>query len=209
MGNRRPDPRVDPSSFPPERGEALRVDRVEVPGRASEVAVRPAPPKPEVHEAAPPLAPAAPAGPAAPGPHAVVSNEDARVAPLERRIQDNDWRGISMDLGPLSEAGKLPPNLGLLAALAHHEVALEGSHEAIVVGVRCVASLLRLPEDSAIAGVVARRMFRKNPVKFSERKAPPARVSILIVAVTLLLGGTVGWLMSGGWGFLRNLLRPG
>jgi hypothetical protein len=163
------------------------MDRVDIPARVLEVAAPSERPTSE--------------------PHHVVSNDDARIAPLERRIQDNDWRGITMDLGSLAEVGKLPPNLGLLAALAHQEIAPDGNQEAIAVGVRCVAALLRLPEDSAIAGVAARRMFRKNPVKFSERKAPPARVSFLIVAVTLVLGGTVGWLLSGGWGFLRSMLR--
>jgi hypothetical protein len=187
MSNRRPDPRVDPVSVPPERGEALRVDRVDIPARRVEAAALPS--KSEARPA--------------------VIDEDARIAPLERRIQVNDWRGIATDLGPLDEIGKLPPNLRLLAALAHHEVTIDGSQQAVGVGVRCVAALLRVPEDSEIAGVVARRMFRKNPVKFSERKAPPARVSILIVVLTLVMGGTVGWLMSGGWGIVMRVFRAG
>ncbi len=210
MAGRRPDPRVDPESFPSEAGEALRVDRVSLPKRAVEPKrAAEAAPKPAAREPASPPQPAPQAAeppPPSPPPDAMA---EERIAPIERRIRDNDWRGLAADLGPLAEVGKLPPTLGLIAALSHHELTPEGDHEAVVVGVRCVAALMNLPEDSAIAGVVARRMFRKNPVRFSERKAPPARVSILIVAATLLLGGAVGWLLSGGWGVVRAMLHGG
>ena len=70
---------------------------------------------------------------------------DLRVAALEKRIQDNDWQGIVKDFGNLEEIGRLPPNLGLLAALAHHEASEEGDQAAVEVGVRCVAGILALP----------------------------------------------------------------
>jgi hypothetical protein len=70
-----------------------------------------------------------------------------------------------------------------------------------------MGTLLGVAPDGSIAGVIARRLLRTNPVRFRDRKAPPARISILIVVVTLVLGGTVGWLLSGGWSVVRSLLR--
>jgi len=130
---------------------------------------------------------------------------DLRVAALEKRIQDNDWQGIVKDFGNLEEIGRLPPNLGLLAALAHHEASEEGDQAAVEVGVRCVAGILALPESSAIAGVVTRRLFRRNPTRFHERKAPAAHVSLIIILVALVLGGTVGWVLTGGAAQIRAL----
>lgn len=131
-------------------------------------------------------------------------NSDPRLAALENRVKDGDWAGVAKDLGPLSSVGSLPPNLGLLAALAHHELSDEGSQEAVAVGVRCVAGILGLPPDGAMAGVIARRLFRKNPVRFRERKAPPASTSTIIICVALVFGGGAGWLASGGWATIRQ-----
>lgn len=132
---------------------------------------------------------------------------EPRLLPLDRMINDNDWRAVSKELGPLSEAGNLPPNLALLAAIAHRETSEQEGQEAIAVGVRAMGKLLGVPGDGAIAGVVARRLLRTNPVRFRDRKAPPARISILIVVLTLVLGGTVGWLLSGGWSVVRHWVR--
>jgi hypothetical protein len=136
-----------------------------------------------------------------------ITSGDPRIPSLERRIDDNDWRGIATELGTLDEVGTLPPTLGLLSALAHHEASDERSHEAMMASVRCVAALMSLPDDSKIAGVIARRLLRKNPVRFRDRRAPTARASIAIMVVTLLLGGTAGWLLSGGWTVVHALLR--
>jgi hypothetical protein len=192
MSVRRPDPRVDPLSIPPaaERGDAdapKDVERVAVSTIIAEKS-RSEPPPDETHGR--------------------VMSADARLDALERRMGDNDWGGIASELGSLEDAGRLPPNLGLAVALAHHELQTEGNQEAVAIGVRCMAALLGVPETSRTASLLGRRLFRKNPVRFRERQAPPARISLLIVAVTLVLGGSVGWLMSGGMGVVRRLLLP-
>ena len=134
-----------------------------------------------------------------------ITSQDPRYEPIEKLLDLNDWRKIADELGSMDEVGKLPPNLGLVAALAHNENAKGGDHDAAVIAIRCMAGLLGVSEDSPIARVLARRMLRKNPVKLRERQAPPARTSLLIVLVTLVLGGGVGWLASlGSW---RNVAR--
>jgi hypothetical protein len=225
MTVRRPDPRVDPLSIPPgKRGEHSE-DRPE--GSASEPlagASEPlAGPTDEEKGRAEPRAYAAPVimeqvalstiiaeksrtEPPPEDKHARVMSADTRLEALERRMADNDWGGIVSDLGSIEDAGRLPPNLGLAVALAHHELESEGNQDAVGIGVRCVAALLGVPENSRTAGIIGRRLFRKNPVRFREREAPPARVSVLIVVVTLVLGGTVGWLLSGGLAVVRRLL---
>jgi hypothetical protein len=51
-------------------------------------------------------------------------------------------------------------------------------------------------------------MLRKNPVKLTERQAPPARTSFFIVLITLALGGGVGFVASAGsWHAVLHLLH--
>jgi hypothetical protein len=198
MSGRRPDPRAEPISEPPSAEQpASHVDKVFEPAPVVDTSPETAREVPQAKAEVANLRVQTPAGVTEPAEvHKVTA--DPRLDALERRVKDNDWRGIAKDLGPVSEIGSLPPNLGLLAALAHHEMNDEGDQEAVSVGVRCVASMLGVPEHGAMAGVIARRLFRKNPVRFRERQAPKARTSFIIVAVTLMLGGAVGWLSSGG-----------
>jgi hypothetical protein len=193
------DPRADPVSVPPSAKDDFSVDRVAVPKKA---------------ESAPLLeSSVAPVGeterePKAETPANRVTSQDPRYEPLEKLLDLNDWKKISDELGPLDELGKLPPNLGLLAALAHNEKAKEGDPEAATTAIRCMAGLLGVNEDSPIARVLARRMLRKNPVKLRDRQAPPARTSLLIVLVTLVGGGGVGWLASAGsWRVIARMLH--
>jgi len=174
-------PPPEPPQAPQASADAPRFDP-----RADPPSVRPAPP---------------------PAPVSAPPSPESRLLPLERMINDNDWRAVREELGPIESAGSLPPNLALLAAIAHRETSEESGQKAIAVGVQATAKLLAVAEDGAIAGVVARRLLRTNPVRFRDRKAPAASVSLLIVLVTLVLGGTLGWLLSGGWSVLRNLLR--
>jgi hypothetical protein len=181
------DPRADPVSVPPSAKDDFSVDRVAVPKSA---------------EAAPLTeSSVVPVGeielePKSDKPAKQVTSQDPRYEPLEKLLDLNDWKKISDELGPLDAIGKLPPNLGLLAALAHNESAKDGDPEAAATAIRCMAGLLGVSDDSPIARVLARRMLRKNPVKLRERQAPPARTSLLIVLVTLVVGGGVGWLAS-------------
>lgn len=218
------DPRAEADSFPPK--DDFSVDRVAVPkpgkaaapGKPAVPTKKPSPtPDAEPEEAllessvVPVAEPGAKRDDAddkpADGGHKVTSR-DPRYEPIEKLLDLNDWKKITDELGPMSDVGKLPPNLGLLAALAHNEAKKEGDPDAVATAIRCMAGLLGVAEDSPIARVLARRMLRKNPVKLSERKAPPAKTSLLIVLATLIGGGGVGFLASeGSWRAVAHLLH--
>ena len=183
----KPDPRAEVDSLPPT--DDFSVDRVEV-LESSVIPVAELREKPKVDTTP------------------KVTSQDPRYEPIEKLLDLNDWKKITAELGPMSDVGKLPPNLGLLAALAHNESTKDGDPDAVTTAIRCMAGLLGVAEDSPIARVLARRMLRKNPVKLSERKAPPAKTSLLIVLATLVGGGGVGWLASeGSWHAIARLLH--
>jgi hypothetical protein len=207
------DPRADPLSEPPQGKDDFSVDRVAVPkntkpARAEEpleleskvVPVGDADGENEDEHEDAETTPFVPPG--------KITSQDPRYEPLEKLLDANDWKKIGAELGPMTDIGKLPPNLGLVAALAHNENAKDGDPEAVATAIRCMAGLLGVPEDSPIARVLARRMLRKNPVRIRDRQAPPARTSLLIVLATLVIGGGVGWLASiGSWRGILNLLH--
>lgn len=169
---RRPDPRVDPDSDPPERGV---VDS----GRTAPPAERSAP-DPERGARS-------------------VTSLDPRLEAVEPLVARGDWANVSKQLGPMDKAGFLPPNLGLLFALAHHESASEEDAGAgNEIAIRCMAGLLGVASESPVALVLAKRLLRKNPQTWREKPAPPARVSFLIVLAVLVLGAAVGWFGSSG-----------
>ena len=195
------DPRADPVSSPPSAKDDFTVDRIAVPKDAPKDAKKPDEPPAEDSDAA---------DKPTDKPAKKITSQDPRFEPLEKLLDLNDWKKIGAELGPTSELGKLPPNLGLLAALAHNENAKDGDPDAVAAAIRCMAGLLGVSDDSPIARVLARRMLRKNPVKLSERQAPPARTSFLIVLVTLALGGGVGFVASAGsWHAALHLLHLG
>jgi hypothetical protein len=203
------DPRADPVSSPPSAKDDFTVDRVAVPKDGTR----------DVKKADEPADEDADAGADAGAkladkpvdkPAKKITSQDPRYEPLEKLLDLNDWKKIGAELGAISDVGKLPPNLGLLAALAHNENAKDCGPDAAAAAIRCMAGLLGVSDDSPIARVLARRMLRKNPVKLSERQAPPARTSFLIVLITLALGGGVGFVASAGsWHAVLHVLHLG
>ena len=217
----KPDPRAEADSTPPK--DDFSVDRVAVPKKAKRSSIaEPAPEDARRESSVVPIAEAEAnvAEVEAKGADSSakvkvdgglghkVTSQDPRYAPIEKLLDLNDWKKITDELGPMSAVGKLPPNLGLLAALAHNEATKDGDPDAVATAIRCMAGLLGVAEDSPIARVLARRMLRKNPVKLSERKAPAAKTSLLIVVATLVGGGGIGWLASeGSWHAIGRLLH--
>lgn len=199
MGARR-DPRAEPSVPPGEE----RVDKLgdlpphTSPGTASPPAATDAAPEERAPASGSPASPASSASPAASAGR-VVTSVDPRIEAVESALATGDWRKIAADLGPLAKAGALPPTLGIVCAVAHREIASEeAAQEANDLAIRSAAALFGVPQGSALAMVLAKRVMRKNPVAWQKRPAPPARTSLLIIAATLIVGGGIGWLFSSG-----------
>jgi len=187
----RPDPRVDPDSVPPSSAATSSV----VERSVERVVVSKLTAKEASEGAA-----------SAPVP-APVTSEDPRITEIEPLVKGNDWRGVARVLGELDATGKLPPNLGLVAAVAHNETSKDANDDARALAIRCTASLLGMKEDSEVVRVLARRLLRKNPaseLRLRERPAPPAKTSALIVLAMLVVGGGLGWFLSSPW-FARVL----
>lgn len=129
----------------------------------------------------------------------IVTNRDPRVDEVETALRRNDWDGVLRALGPADSAGRLPPNLGLIYAIARKEKETEASKgsEATELAIRCAAGLLGVTVDSPLALVVAKRIVRKNPVSW--QKAPAsAGLSAVFMIIALVLGGGIGWLVATG-----------
>ena len=116
-------------------------------------------------------------------------------------------KASSSTSAPEENAGKLPPNLGLIYAIARKELEtdkdketkkIKEHEEPHQVAIRCIAGLYGISPDSPIAIVLGKRIIRANPVSWQKKKAPPAPISFLIVALGLLLGAGIGWLLSFG-----------
>ncbi|MDB4997120.1 MAG: hypothetical protein JWM74_4552, partial [Myxococcaceae bacterium] len=115
---------------------------------------------------------------------------------IEPLVARNDWKLVADMLGPIEDAAKLPASLGLVAAIAHNELAKEGIPEARVLAIRSMAALVGMPGESELVRVITRRLLRKNPIAFRQRQAPPAKTSFLIIIAVLILGSATGWFLS-------------
>jgi hypothetical protein len=202
------DPRRDPTDPPPAPAQDAPEVRLVMPEPAP-------PPEPEPKDEEPePPAPSSRRRPERremPKPtdgSSVVTSFDPRITELEPLVASGDWEAVRKLLGSTEDAGKLPPNLGLIYALAHKESVVEkvpaktetsDPYDPNLVAIRCMAGVCGLPVDSPIAVVLGKRITRSNPVAWQKKKAPPAPISILIVALGLLLGAGIGWLLSFGY----------
>ena len=130
----------------------------------------------------------------------VISNADPRLEEVEGMLRANNWEGVLLALGPADQAGRLPPNLGLLYAIARKEkeTSADKTSDATDLAIRCAAGLLGVAPDSPLALVVAKRIVRKNPVSWQKAPAPPASVSALIMLTALAIGSAIGWLVATG-----------
>jgi len=183
----RRDPRRE-ESIPPEARKSARPQDEAIP-EAPALAVEPAPvSRPSRDEPEPTSR------------RGEVTNVDPRIEALEPLLRAGDWDGVLTQLGPANEAGKLPPNLGLIYAIARKEKETTESKgsEATELAIRCAAGLLGVAPDSPVALLVAKRIVRKNPVAWQKAPAPRATVSAIIILVAVVIGGLIGWLVATG-----------
>ncbi len=129
---------------------------------------------------------------------AFVTNLDPRIERLAPSIDESNWRAVRDQLGSLEESGHLPPTLGLIAAIAHNEIAGEaGSPGANELAIRCVASLFGVTSENPIGRVLAKRLLRRPP-RSSLRELAPAWFVAAVIAIVLVGAGVAMWLLAGG-----------
>jgi len=136
-----------------------------------------------------------------PGAGSVITSSDPRIPELEKALASGNWDEALKLLGTPADSGRLPPNLGVLFAIAMKEKDREDMPTAELndVAIRCTAGLLGVAHDSPIALLIAKRLLRRNPVALHKRPAPRPTISILIIVCTLIITGTLSWLISFGY----------
>lgn len=116
---------------------------------------------------------------------------DKILVELEPHLEATNWEKVREILGAYET---LPPQLALLYAIAQRERDVKGDADALAT--RSIAALLCIPEDSHAALVIAKRLLRRNPVGWQQRKAPSAKISVTIAIAVALLGALAGYLLS-------------
>ena len=221
LGDRVPrimnDPRRDPTDPPPAGDEPASDDSQ---GTATpELAVKPpegddsSREPPSVADDDPPSSrrrPDPPMDSASSAAGSVITSVDPRITALEPLVASADWEGVAKFLGTPDAAGRLPPNLGLVYALARKEtgVSKEEGYEPNVAAIQCMAGLFGIPKESPIALVLGKRLLRSNPVGWQKAPAPPTHISLFIVALGLAIGAGIGWLLSFGYVTFRLPTLP-
>ncbi len=209
-------PGYEPSDPPPGEPEPTRTPSERA--RAVTVGNRPVHPRPRDEEAAPPAKPEEPEQkeaeeptkteePRAEEPKARSAPPPARapstpspptgMARIETLLANGDWARVAELVLGKTNPDELPPRDALLYALARHESGADDETNTLTrLAITSVARLLDVPESSEVALVVAKRLLRKTPMSWARRPAPPARVSVLIILVVLVLAGALGWFLS-------------
>jgi hypothetical protein len=129
----------------------------------------------------------------------VVTNLDPRLEQIEPIIDEGNWHIVGRQLGSLEDTGRLPPTLGLIAAVAHSEIAGDaGCPEANDLAIRCMTGVFGIKSDSAIGRVLAKRLLRRNQRAAPVRATVPATAAFVLFAVFLAVGLIGGYLIGSG-----------
>lgn len=131
-------------------------------------------------------------------------NKAEQLDVLGELVSMGDWDGILRTLAVGEDPSQLPPNLGLLWAIARREkMNPDDPNVAAVTAVatRCTAAVLGMTEVNSIAPMLAKRLLRRNPVSWTKTPAPSPWVSAFIMIAALVVGSGIGWILSGGQSF--------
>lgn len=151
--------------------------------------------------------PAAPPAPKIAAPSAGAA-ANVPLEELEPLVVRGEWQAVLKRLGPAESAGELPPKLALIHALAQKESS-EGADDtrANLLGIRAIAALLGTKPESQLALNIAKRLLRRNPIAWRQRKAPKAPIRIAVVVVALAGGSVVGWLAGPGGDMFMEIIE--
>jgi hypothetical protein len=127
--------------------------------------------------------------------------EPALLAVVEPLVEQGNWQELrALIAGRFDDSRQLPPGVALLYAIALKEAPLSADEQAEkpaehaeTLGIRAVSQLLVVPEPSALAVVIGKRVLRQRPHDWNQK--PPVRVSALLVIVALLTGALAGLLL--------------
>ena len=195
---REPSPAVETSDL-----VELPVEAITSYARARASSVRPPPSEP-MRSARSQAASYRPQAEPAPAPRApsntnVVTNLDPRLEQIEPIIDEGNWHTVGKQLGALEDSGRLPPTLGLIAAVAHSEISGDaGCPEANDLAIRCMTGVFGIKNDSAIGRVLAKRLLRRNQRAAPVRATVPASAAFVLFAVFLAIGLIGGYLIGSG-----------
>lgn len=131
-------------------------------------------------------------------------NKAEQFEMLGQLVSMGDWDGILRTLAAGEDPSKLPPNLGLLWAIARREKMNPDDPrmgEVTAVATRCAAAVLGVHETNSIAPMLAKRLLRRNAVSWAKTPAPSPWVSAFIMFAALVVGSGIGWILSGGQAF--------
>jgi hypothetical protein len=131
-------------------------------------------------------------------------NKTEQLDILGQLVAMGDWDGILRTLAVGEDPSKLPPNLGLLWAIARREkMNPDDPNVAAVTAVanRCAAAVLGVHETNSIAQMLTKRILRRNPASWAKTPAPSPWVSAFIMFAALVVGSGIGWILSGGQSF--------
>lgn len=131
-------------------------------------------------------------------------NKTEQFEMLGQLVSMGDWDGILRTLAVGEDPSKLPPNLGLLWAIARREKMNPDDPkmaDVTAVATRCAAAVLGVHETNSIAPMLAKRLLRRNAVSWAKTPAPSPWVSAFIMLAALVVGSGIGWILSGGQSF--------
>jgi hypothetical protein len=147
---------------------------------------------------------AGPKGESPPSLRFAAMNKTEQYEVLGQLVSMGDWDGILRTLGVGEDPDKLPPNLGLLWAIARREKMNPDDPKmaaVTAVATRCAAAVLGVHETNSIAPMFAKRILRRNQVSWAKTPAPSPWVSAFIMIAALVVGSGIGWILSGGQSF--------
>ncbi len=126
---------------------------------------------------------------------------DARLESIEAHVTHGEWADVAREVAACGPEDALPPKLALLYAVARKETpGADDKGDADALAIRALASLLGMPESSAIAIALGKRLVRRPPA--ARREAPPPRTSALLIAAAFAVGIACGYMF-----FLRGLVH--
>jgi hypothetical protein len=120
---------------------------------------------------------------------------------VDALIEQGKWHELRALLETKApEPAQLPPTLALLYSIAVKEDAASEDTtqtrrvDVDLLGIRAMADLLGISEQSPSALLLAKRMLRRRPLEWNQK--PPRRISFLVVAIALLVGIGAGFFIS-------------